>query len=113
MDISDEQLAKRALKDLSTRARGGIFIYLLVWLVITISYQLPVLLPVFFYLNTILPKIAGLVSGDKEAYDYLASSIAQFYEPAVLMKMMKTAGFAKVYARKLTFGVVTIYVGIK
>jgi diguanylate cyclase (GGDEF)-like protein len=54
MDISDEQLAKRALKDLSNRARGGIFIYLLVWLVITTSYQLPVLLPVFFYLNTMI-----------------------------------------------------------
>nr|MBF0222105.1 ubiquinone/menaquinone biosynthesis methyltransferase [Desulfobulbaceae bacterium] len=74
----------------------------------------PIIRPLyFFYLNTILPKIAGLVSGDKEAYDYLASSIAQFYEPAVLMEMMKAAGFSKVYARKLTFGVVTIYVGVK
>jgi len=74
----------------------------------------PIVKPLyFFYLNTILPKIAGLVSGDKEAYDYLASSIAKFYEPSVLMKMMKTAGFTTVYARKLTFGIVTIYVGVK
>jgi len=74
----------------------------------------PIIKPLyFFYLNTILPKIAGVVSGDKEAYDYLASSIAQFYEPTVLMKMMKTAGFETVYARKLTFGIVTIYVGVK
>ena len=66
-----------------------------------------------FYLNTILPTVAGLVSGDKEAYEYLASSIAQFYEPAVLLTMMREAGFAKSYCRQLTFGIVTIYVGVK
>jgi diguanylate cyclase (GGDEF)-like protein len=54
MDISQEQLSRQALKDLTNRARGGIFIYLLVWLVITISYQLPVRLPEFFYFNTII-----------------------------------------------------------
>ena len=54
-----------------------------------------------------------MVSGDKEAYEYLASSIAKFYEPGKLMDMMKEAGFAKVYCRKLTFGIVTLYVGIK
>jgi demethylmenaquinone methyltransferase/2-methoxy-6-polyprenyl-1,4-benzoquinol methylase len=67
----------------------------------------------FFYLNTILPWVAGLVSGDKEAYDYLASSIAQFYEPAALLAMMREAGFSKAYCRQLTFGIVTIYVGVK
>lgn len=67
----------------------------------------------FFYLNKILPTVAGLVSGDKEAYEYLASSIAQFYEPKVLLGMMKEAGFSKVYCRQLTFGIVTIYVGVK
>ena len=54
MDISHQQLAKQALQDLSNRARGGIFIYLLVWLVITISYQLPDRLPEFFYVNTFI-----------------------------------------------------------
>jgi len=67
----------------------------------------------FFYLNKILPTVAGLVSGDKEAYEYLASSIAQFYEPNVLLTMMREAGFAKSYCRQLTFGIVTIYVGVK
>jgi len=66
-----------------------------------------------FYLNTILPTVAGLVSGDKEAYEYLASSIAGFYEPTVLLQMMREAGFSQSYCRQLTFGIVTIYVGIK
>ena len=66
-----------------------------------------------FYLNAVLPKIAGLVSGDKEAYEYLASSIAGFYEPDELLQMMRDAGFATTYCRPLTFGVVTVYVGVK
>jgi demethylmenaquinone methyltransferase/2-methoxy-6-polyprenyl-1,4-benzoquinol methylase len=74
----------------------------------------PVIKPLYnFYLNKVLPKIAGMVSGDKEAYEYLASSIAAFYEPAKLMEMMKQAGFSKVYRRPMTFGIVTLYVGVK
>ncbi|VAW34105.1 Demethylmenaquinone methyltransferase [hydrothermal vent metagenome] len=67
----------------------------------------------FFYLNRILPLVAGMVSGDKEAYEYLASSIAKFYEPEEFLSMMRQAGFSRSYRRTLTFGVVSIYVGIK
>ncbi len=74
----------------------------------------PVVKPVYsFYLNRVLPKVAGLVSGDKEAYEYLASSIAEFYEPDVLLGMMDKAGFARVHRRPMTFGIVSIYVGVK
>ncbi len=66
-----------------------------------------------FYLNHVLPKLAGLVSGDRDAYEYLASSIAAFYEPAELMGMMKDAGFATVKRVPLTFGVVSVYLGFK
>ncbi|HFQ80049.1 MAG TPA: methyltransferase domain-containing protein, partial [Desulfobacterales bacterium] len=67
----------------------------------------------FFYLNRILPLVAGMGSGDKEAYEYLASSIAKFYEPEKFLSMMRQAGFSRSYRRTLTFGVVSIYVGIK
>ncbi len=74
----------------------------------------PVFKPIYnFYLNRVLPKIAGLVSGDKEAYEYLASSIAEFYEPEELLTMIRHAGFVKYHYRPLTMGVVTIYVGVK
>ena len=74
----------------------------------------PIIKPLYtFYLNKVLPKIAGMVSGDKEAYEYLASSIAAFYEPEELLTMMRTAGFSSVDRKPLTFGVVTIYIGIK
>jgi len=66
-----------------------------------------------FYLNRVLPRLAGLISGDKEAYEYLASSIAKFYEPEELLRMMLEAGFAAPARRPLTFGIVSIYVGVK
>ncbi len=66
-----------------------------------------------FYLNKVLPAVAGLVSGDKEAYDYLASSIAKFPEPENFLDMMRQAGFARVHRRTLTFGIASIYVGVK
>ncbi len=76
--------------------------------------QNPVIKIVYnFYLNRVLPKIAGLVSGDTEAYEYLANSIAEFYTPEELLGMMRQAGFANTYHRPLTFGVVTVYVGVK
>jgi len=74
----------------------------------------PLVKPLYnFYLNRILPRIAGVVSGDQDAYEYLASSIAAFYEPEELAGMMRAAGFAKVSYRSLTFGIVTVYVGVK
>ena len=66
-----------------------------------------------FYLNKVLPRIAGLVSGDKEAYEYLASSIAEFYEPEELLAMIREAGFPVQHCRPLTMGIVTLYIGIK
>ena len=65
------------------------------------------------YLNKVLPGVAGLVSGDKEAYEYLASSIAAFYEPEELLAMMREAGFSHVERKSMTFGIVSIYVGVK
>ena len=74
----------------------------------------PIIKPVYtFYLHRVLPAIAGMISGDKEAYQYLASSIAAFYEPEELLAMMREAGFASVTRLPLTFGIVSIYIGVK
>ena len=74
----------------------------------------PVIKPGYtFYLNRVLPAVAGLISGDREAYQYLASSIAAFYEPADLMALMREAGFATVSRLPLTFGIVSVYMGVK
>ena len=46
------ELQSRAHSDLSKRARGGILIYLLAWLVIIVPSSIPVTHAHFFYLNT-------------------------------------------------------------
>ncbi len=66
-----------------------------------------------FYLSHILPKVAGIISGDEEAYRYLASSIWAFPEPTRFAFMMEEVGFKEVSYRPLTMGIVTIYTGIK
>jgi demethylmenaquinone methyltransferase/2-methoxy-6-polyprenyl-1,4-benzoquinol methylase len=66
-----------------------------------------------FYLHRVLPFVAGIISGDEEAYTYLAKSIQSFYEPGVLASMMEEAGFREVSYRPLTMGIVTLYTGRK
>ena len=45
------RLRKRALIDLTNRARGGIFLYLITWVAIGVTYELSSLAPYFFYFN--------------------------------------------------------------
>ncbi len=74
----------------------------------------PIVKPIYnFYLKKVLPFIAGLVSGDKEAYEYLASSIAAFYQPEELLRMMQQAGFSDTQRKPMTFGIVSLYIGVK
>lgn len=74
----------------------------------------PIIKPLYnFYLNKVLPVVAGRISGDKEAYQYLASSIAAFYEPETLLGLMQTAGFTKLCRITLSFGIVSMYIGDK
>ncbi len=76
--------------------------------------QNPIFAPIYrFYLHKFLPFLAGIISGDKEAYSYLANSIQEFYDPPVLAKMMEEKGFKQVRFRPLTFGIVTVYTGDK
>ncbi|NIP95047.1 MAG: class I SAM-dependent methyltransferase, partial [Akkermansiaceae bacterium] len=34
--------------------------------------------PYGWYLNKVLPKLAGMITGERDAYDYLAGSIERF-----------------------------------
>ncbi len=65
------------------------------------------------YLHHLLPRIAGLCSGHREAYEYLARSVAAFYEPEELLAMLRESGFRHVERRKLSLGIVSIYIGHK
>lgn len=49
-----QRLYAQALGDLGNRAKSGIYIYMGIWLMITVPYQFPKIAPVFFFLNTAL-----------------------------------------------------------
>jgi demethylmenaquinone methyltransferase/2-methoxy-6-polyprenyl-1,4-benzoquinol methylase len=67
----------------------------------------------YFYLRRILPRIAGVVTGDREAYDYLNNTIGAFPDRASLAAELSSAGFANVKARAMTLGVVALHEGSK
>ncbi len=66
-----------------------------------------------FYFKKILPFVGGVISGDKEAYKYLPSSVEEFDEKINLVKLMKEAGFEKVDNYNLTFGTVQVIIAKK
>ncbi len=67
----------------------------------------------FFYLKTILPLVGKLVSKHREAYTYLPDTVMKFPEGKAFLKILQKIGFTKIEEERLTFGIATIYAGIK
>jgi demethylmenaquinone methyltransferase/2-methoxy-6-polyprenyl-1,4-benzoquinol methylase len=66
-----------------------------------------------FYLRHILPVIGRCVSGDAEAYRYLAATIREFPDESRLAAEMAEAGFADVSYRAMAGGIVFLHAGVK
>jgi demethylmenaquinone methyltransferase / 2-methoxy-6-polyprenyl-1,4-benzoquinol methylase len=69
--------------------------------------------PYGFYLNRVLPKIAGLLTGEGEAYRYLAGSIGEFPYGDAMLALFTKAGLAEAQCDSLSGGIASIYVGVK
>lgn len=67
----------------------------------------------YFYLRNILPRFAKWVTGNSEAYDYLAESIQQFPNRKQLENEINSVGFRNVDSQALTLSIVAIHHGIK
>ncbi|MFM8440148.1 MAG: bifunctional demethylmenaquinone methyltransferase/2-methoxy-6-polyprenyl-1,4-benzoquinol methylase UbiE [Acidobacteriota bacterium] len=66
-----------------------------------------------FYFSYILPRIGGMVSGSRGAYEYLPDSVSRFPDQRGLAELMRKVGFSDVTYRNLTGGVAAIHVGVK
>jgi len=66
-----------------------------------------------FYFKNILPKVGGIISGDKEAYEYLPASVEEFDQKVNLPELLKTAGFESVEQHNLTFSTVQVIIATK
>ena len=63
----------------------------------------------YLYLRNLLPHVAGWVTGDRAAYDYLNASIGAFPDHEALGREIRAAGFQCVSARRLTLGIVALH----
>jgi demethylmenaquinone methyltransferase/2-methoxy-6-polyprenyl-1,4-benzoquinol methylase len=62
------------------------------------------------FTRTFLPLTGKLISKNKEAYDYLASSIQAFTSPENLIDQLDAAGFHAFECRPLSFGIATLII---
>jgi demethylmenaquinone methyltransferase/2-methoxy-6-polyprenyl-1,4-benzoquinol methylase len=65
------------------------------------------------YCTRLLPRIGGLISGSRSAYEYLPDSVSRFPDQETLSAMMTAAGFADVGFENLTGGVAALHTGRK
>lgn len=65
----------------------------------------------YFYLRRILPRVAGWITGDREAYEYLNRTISEFPDRSGLAREIAAAGFSSVTAAPMTFGIVALHEG--
>lgn len=63
----------------------------------------------FLYLKYVLPSIAGLISKDKNAYQYLAGTIESFPSKELLRSQLLKAGYSQASAQGMTFSTVAIH----
>ncbi len=66
-----------------------------------------------FYFKGILPKIGGIFSGSRGAYEYLSESVSRFPDQKNLAKMMRETGFSDVEYKNLTGGIAAIHIGTR
>ena len=66
-----------------------------------------------FYFHYITPGIGKLFSKDSRAYSYLPESVAAFPDGAEFTRLMQKVGYKDTKHRSLTFGICSIYTGIK
>jgi demethylmenaquinone methyltransferase/2-methoxy-6-polyprenyl-1,4-benzoquinol methylase len=66
-----------------------------------------------FYLHHILPVIAGIVTREKYAYQYLGDSIEKFPAGPAMLSLIADSGFTSPTCEPLTAGIVSLYTAIK
>jgi demethylmenaquinone methyltransferase/2-methoxy-6-polyprenyl-1,4-benzoquinol methylase len=64
-----------------------------------------------FYSAHVLPRLGGIVSGSRDAYDYLPESVRKFPGAEELAAEMRAAGFGEVEFKRMTGGIVALHVG--
>lgn len=94
------------LREMGRVCRGG---HLLV-----LDFSLPkgvLAKPYAWYLNGVLPKVAGVLTGQGEAFGYLAGSIEKFPSGDSMVALITSCGYGDVTCQRLSGGIASIYIG--
>lgn len=67
--------------------------------------------PYTWYSRQVLPRVAGLITGSKGAYEYLNETIEQWPDQVALAGWMREVGFERVAYRNLTAGISALHRG--
>ncbi len=100
---------ERALKEMRRVLKTGGSLFIL-------DFSLPkgvMRAPYRLYLHHILPKLAGFLTKQKDAYEYLAGSIEQFPSGEAMIALLEKTGFGDSTATPMTFGVVSVYQAVR
>ena len=68
--------------------------------------------PYRWYLHNVLPHMAGWLTGQRDAYEYMGGSIEAFPSGKTMTDLLESCGFGKATLTPITWGVVTIYEGV-
>ena len=96
---------KKGLQEMSRVVRPSGF-------VLVLDFSLPdgvLRRPYAYYLNRILPRIAGILTGQRDAYDYLAGSVERFPSGGAMLDLFEEAGLSEPTWKPLTQGIASIY----
>lgn len=66
-----------------------------------------------WYFCKVLPRIGGLISGERSAYSYLPKSVARFFRPAELAALLTAVGYDSVDYRVWTLGTVALHTAVR
>ncbi len=65
------------------------------------------------YLHHVLPVIAGIVTRERSAYQYLGASIEKFPAGPAMLALLTECGFASPTCEPLSAGIVSLYTAVK
>jgi demethylmenaquinone methyltransferase/2-methoxy-6-polyprenyl-1,4-benzoquinol methylase len=69
--------------------------------------------PYRVYLNKVLPRIAGWLTGQRDAYEYLAGTIERFPSGAAMVEFIEKHGFEDGQWTPLSGGIASIYTAVR